>query len=450
MALCNITGTIRDSGDNLLNGELWVQLSQAIADVDTAPDSSILPRLFKFTITAGVVNISLRQSETYRTTYRFRFFASSGSPAVLDSDPSIDFYAYVPNQPTVEFSGLLPTGIVADQRDTAIARLAQLLTTNQDYATALRGGPRYLGSYNAATVYGKDDCVAYAGSSWIWISNTPAAGSTPAVGNANWMLAAAQGNPGGTGGTDTAFDPTGWDGATWAPTANAIRDRLVLLATLADPAFSGNPTAPTQAVGNNSTRLATTAFVIAEILARLASSPTLTTPALAATPADTANGTGIASTAFVKNVFHRYSRLSDTKTAGTPGGASIAGTQTRTLNTIDTNAGDVVALTANTFTLRPGTYRIRAIAPAYGCGSQRAFLFNVTTSGRTLNGTSGFCAASSDSTMSEILGTFVCNVNTDFQIRHAIANAVATNGLGVSAGDGNTEIYTVVEIWRLD
>lgn len=37
------------------------------------------------------------------------------------------------------------------------------------------------------------------------------------------------------------------------------------LAPLASPALTGTPTAPTQAVGNNSTRLATTAFVNAEI-----------------------------------------------------------------------------------------------------------------------------------------------------------------------------------------
>lgn len=38
-------------------------------------------------------------------------------------------------------------------------------------------------------------------------------------------------------------------------------------ATLASPAFTGNPTAPTQTAGNNSTRLATTAFVTAAIAA---------------------------------------------------------------------------------------------------------------------------------------------------------------------------------------
>ena len=37
------------------------------------------------------------------------------------------------------------------------------------------------------------------------------------------------------------------------------------LATLASPYFTGNPTAPTQAAGNNSTRIATTAFVQSEL-----------------------------------------------------------------------------------------------------------------------------------------------------------------------------------------
>lgn len=44
------------------------------------------------------------------------------------------------------------------------------------------------------------------------------------------------------------------------------------LAILASPAFSGNPTAPTQTAGNNSTRLATTAFVTAAIAAASAAS----------------------------------------------------------------------------------------------------------------------------------------------------------------------------------
>lgn len=44
-------------------------------------------------------------------------------------------------------------------------------------------------------------------------------------------------------------------------TSGAVNAGLALKANLASPAFTGTPTAPTQAAGNNTTRLATTAFV---------------------------------------------------------------------------------------------------------------------------------------------------------------------------------------------
>lgn len=45
----------------------------------------------------------------------------------------------------------------------------------------------------------------------------------------------------------------------------AAASAVATKANLASPAFTGNPTAPTQAAGNNSTRLATTAFVTAAV-----------------------------------------------------------------------------------------------------------------------------------------------------------------------------------------
>jgi hypothetical protein len=56
--------------------------------------------------------------------------------------------------------------------------------------------------------------------------------------------------------------PTGWVGDTNnAPSRNATANILSTLATIASPALTGNPTAPTQASTDNSTRIATTAFV---------------------------------------------------------------------------------------------------------------------------------------------------------------------------------------------
>jgi len=52
------------------------------------------------------------------------------------------------------------------------------------------------------------------------------------------------------------------DDANFAATVTAA---LALKAPLASPALTGDPTAPTQSPGNNSTRIATTAYVIAEL-----------------------------------------------------------------------------------------------------------------------------------------------------------------------------------------
>jgi len=59
--------------------------------------------------------------------------------------------------------------------------------------------------------------------------------------------------------------------------AVTITTQLALKAPLADPGFSGNPTAPTQLPGNASTSLATTAFVTAAVNAAIAVADATTT-----------------------------------------------------------------------------------------------------------------------------------------------------------------------------
>jgi hypothetical protein len=452
MALCNITGLLRDSGDNLLSGELWVQLDQAVVDIDTTPDSTILPRLFKFAIASGSVNISLRESETHRVTYRFRFFASSGSPAVLDSDPSIDFHAFVPALASCEFADLLPTSITADLRDTAIARLARLLTTNQQFAAALRGGPRYLGVYSASTYYQLDDCVSYGGSSWIWISATPAAGSTPSTLNSNWMQSGAKGEPGaGVTGQDTAFNSAGWDGATWVPTANAIRDYLVLLATLTSPAFAGAPTCPTPSNASNDTTIINSAWAKILLAASLTDTVLAGSPTIPTTAPATQADTRAISAAWVKSAYHRYSRVVDRKASGTGGGASAAGFNTRVLQTIDVNAGDILSVTSNVVTLRPGTYRFAAQAPCSNGLQHRLDLFN-NTAGTVVAVQVNVVAYAGTAaiTTATTTGIFTIAANTAFVLRHNIATVLAATGLGLPMSDGNPEVYAVIEFWRID
>lgn len=53
------------------------------------------------------------------------------------------------------------------------------------------------------------------------------------------------------------------------PSAKLLYDLLLAVAPLASPAFTGNPTAPTQTTGDSSTKIATTAFVATAIAAAI-------------------------------------------------------------------------------------------------------------------------------------------------------------------------------------
>jgi hypothetical protein len=69
-----------------------------------------------------------------------------------------------------------------------------------------------------------------------------------------------------------------------------------VLAPLDSPAFTGNPTAPTQTAGNNSTRLATTAYVDAAVTAGSVADGTVTNVKLADVPTATLKGRNAAGT----------------------------------------------------------------------------------------------------------------------------------------------------------
>ena len=100
-------------------------------------------------------------------------------------------------------------------------------------------------------------------------------------------------------------------GATWAP--------------INSPTFTGQPSAPTPAANNNSTRIATTAFVTAAITAGAfapINSPTFTGVPAAPTPATNANTTQIATTAFVRAAITQYAQGKVTISTAQPSGGT--------------------------------------------------------------------------------------------------------------------------------
>lgn len=134
----------------------------------------------------------------------------------------------------------------------------------------------------------------------------------------------------------SAFDAAGTAAADVSALEGAVTTALAAKAPLASPALTGTPTAPTQAEGNNSTRLATTAFVTAanSTLAPLAS-PALTGNPTAPTQAEGNSTTRLATTAFVATATGALAPLASPALTGNPTAPtqSVADNSTRVATT---------------------------------------------------------------------------------------------------------------------
>lgn len=149
---------------------------------------------------------------------------------------------------------------------------------------------------------------------------------------------------------------------------------------------------------------------------------------------------------------YKYAKISDTKAANTNGGTFTASAwQTRTLNTEDSDADGIVSISSNQFTLQAGTYRIYASAPAYAVDRHKAKLRNISDGSDQIIGTTEFVGTSGGQpqTRSIISGQFTIASAKTFEIQHYCTTTSATNGFGVAANVGVSEVYTIVELWKV-
>lgn len=491
-----ITGTFLDSGGVAIAlGRLRVQLNAPLVDETPTPDSYSLTVPRDFQITAGALETcNLKQSETSLVSYTFTvfqestdytyYYAGTGEYYTLNSDrPShlytdskyytgvahtddsvqlervastrLDlvgspFQAIVPNQSTVDFAQIARTGFATDRTPQSARQVAESLRRDpffmQSLIDLLVAAP-----YSVTTLYKRGNIATTGGSAYqCLVDNTIAIAPTTLA--PNWRLLVEKGATGGTGGQDTAFNAGTWDGQLWAPSANALRDYLVLLAPIASPTFTGTPAAPTATAGTNTTQLATTAFVTGAIASNNNNTALTGAPTLATDPALDDATSKVVDASWTKGVIQRYSRLSDTKASGTAGGTSATGINTRTLQTIDVNSGDVLSLSADTFTLRPGRYRISAIAQCGAGLAHRLFLWNNTSGARvsTVRSSNAY-AASGQISPAQLVGEFTIAANTAFQLRHSIGAGFATTGFGLAQSEASvSEVYAIVELLRVD
>lgn len=148
----------------------------------------------------------------------------------------------------------------------------------------------------------------------------------------------------------------------------------------------------------------------------------------------------------------KFAFLSDVKSTGSHGGTFTNGAwRTRDLTeAFDPNG--IVSVSANRFTLAPGTYVIHAECPGYRVGYHKARLYNVTYTGVTdvKGGQVASCDNSSTVGTNAILsGGFVITGTEQFEIQHQCGSSQSTDGFGHGTGFSADEVFTTVKIWKI-
>jgi len=144
--------------------------------------------------------------------------------------------------------------------------------------------------------------------------------------------------------------------------------------------------------------------------------------------------------------------IKDIKATGVNGGTAAATTfNIRTLNDL---SGDTsfVSLSANSFTLNPGTYDIQASAPAYNCDTHQAVIRNTSDSTHDLIGSSMFSSNGRFvQNNSVISGRITIASSKTFQLWHYTQSVQTSSGLGAVGGSpsGLSEVYSQIKITKI-
>ena len=153
------------------------------------------------------------------------------------------------------------------------------------------------------------------------------------------------------------------------------------------------------------------------------------------------------------NPFANYAMFQDEKSSGTAGGTFTSGAwRTRDINTTVVNDITGASISSNQITLPAGTYRINSSAPAWGCAAHKAQLYDTTGTAVLLGGTSEstFVTPSQSGSRSIVSGNFTIGVESDLELQHQCGTTRSTDGLGTASTFSVNEIYSQVEIWKLD
>jgi hypothetical protein len=150
-----------------------------------------------------------------------------------------------------------------------------------------------------------------------------------------------------------------------------------------------------------------------------------------------------------------YAHVQDQKPSGVNAGTFSAGAfRTRDLNTIVEDDDSIISLAINQITLEDGEYYIRAAPPAASVGAHTSRWQNITDAVTTLEGTSARMqplATTYSTSISFIRGHFtVTGGPKAFEVQHRCGFGVALAGFGFNTAFNSVEIYTTVELWKIE
>lgn len=140
---------------------------------------------------------------------------------------------------------------------------------------------------------------------------------------------------------------------------------------------------------------------------------------------------------------------------GTNGGAYSTGNgwNAATVNTETSDPSAIASISSNQFTLERGTYEIKAIFPVYDAQNCAVRLRNITDSATTLQGTNGRAlddTGEEGQTSMILLGRFSITTTKTFELQVHPDLSTGTQGRGVPATFGSSEIFGVIELHRVN
>ena len=151
--------------------------------------------------------------------------------------------------------------------------------------------------------------------------------------------------------------------------------------------------------------------------------------------------------------FASYAIIGDQKSNNTHGGTFTSGAwQTRDLNAELSDPDGIVSISSNQFTLAAGSYLVKASAPARRCAYHQTRLQNITDSTTVEYGSSEQSYGTGNDnyyvTRSFLSAQFTISASKVFEIQHRCGTTHTSYGMGVASNFGNTELYTLVEIYK--